>query len=362
MSAKDDSDLGPWEGDDLETSAKDVVGSGADAGLPEEIRFRSTIAKLVRRRLAVCNNEDQTPSLAIFLLEPSPPETASAYDPRRVPMLDTGRHDLGGRIWFVGAGPGSGHWIAANFDDDDEQVRFVTDALRLGDTPAIIFDPEHPEAHIQHYPNGLDQLEVFKDVSVASTEISIAAVSDIIENTHSEKMITPKAQPETMRLWADSKKWWPVKNAEAKIRDYLLVALNAAFPTCTVREEQDVISGRLDIEIVESDPVDRTRVSQHGVLELKVLRSFGETGRSKDGKETRDWVKSGVEQAASYRNDRGAAWGALICFDMRKEDEGDNACFGHVLSIAKTLNVHLKRWFLFGRYKDYRSAVATAGC
>lgn len=358
--AEEGNGLGPWKDADLRATARADAGIGADAGLPVAIRFRSSIAKLVRRRLAVRGDTPEPELVSVFLLMPSPPSAASAFSPKRVPRLDNGMHPINGRIWFVGAGPGSGHFIPAGHDDDDALFTFITDTLALGEVAAIIFDPAHPELHLRHYPDGLHNLDKFEDLPIASTDVSIDAVTAAIETTHAQKMITPDAQPKSVPLWHNRDKWWPRSDAEDRVQTYLEIALNAAFPTCTIRTEQGMPEGRLDIEIIENDPVDRTKVTQHGILELKVLRSFSQGGRTITKKFTSDWVRSGVEQAAAYRDSKGAGWGALVCFDMRCDDVGDSAAFKNVRTLAKTLEVHLRRWFLFATSKQLRSALAAA--
>ena len=278
--------LGPWKDANLRATANADAGVGADAGLPPAIRFRSSIAKLVRRRLAVRGDTTDPQLAAVFLLMPSPPEAATRYAPKRVPRLDNGLHPISGKLWFVGAGPGSGHFIPAEHADDDELFNFVTDTLGLGSVPAIIFDPRHPELHVRHYPRGLVEPDTFEDLTLANREVTIEAVTEAIETTHAEKMITPDAQPKSVPLWYNRDKWLPFRDAEDRVQTYLEIALNAYFPTCIVRPEQHMPEGRLDIEIIENDPIDRSKITQHGILELKVLRSFGEGGKAVTKKST----------------------------------------------------------------------------
>ena len=357
---EDGDSLGPWEDANLRATAQTEAGLGTDAGLPPQIRFRSSIAKLVRKRIAVRGDTVEPDFASVSLLVPSPPDAAATYEPKRVPRLDNGMHPISGKLWFVGAGPGSGHWIPAEIPDDDDLFNFVTDDLALGDVPAIIFDPRHPELHVRHYPHGLNNPDNFEDLSIANRAVTIDAVTAAIETTHAEKMIPPDAQPKSMPLWYNRDKWLPFKDAEDRVQTYLEIALNAAFPTCTVRTEQDMPEGRLDIEIIENNPLDRSEVTQHGILELKVLRSYGQGGSAYTKKYTSGWIRSGVEQAAAYRDSKGAKWGALVCFDMRSEDIGEAACFKPVRALAKTLDVHLRRWFMYATSKQLRSARAAA--
>jgi len=355
-------ELGPWKDANLRATANADAGIGSDAGLPTSVRFQSMIAKLVRRHRALVNSAGAAVRPAIFLLMPSPPISAAPHQPKRIPRLDEGVETLSGRLWFVGAAPGSGAFVPAEFDDDDALFEFVTDTLGLANAQAILYDPAHPTPHLRHYVNGLADLSAFQDLSLDNAEVTIETVTQIIDNTHAQKMITPDAQPKAMGLWFDRDKWRPHRNAEDRVQGYLEIALNAAFPTCIIRAEESLPEGRLDIEIIENDPTDRSRITQHGVLELKILRSYGETGKRVTKQETLDWIKSGVEQAFAYRDSasKGALWSALLCFDMRVEDVGDAKCFSHVRKLAASLDVHLRRWFLYATSKQIRTARAAA--
>lgn len=356
----EDGELGPWAGADLLTTAKVGVGIGADEGLPSGIRFRSNVAKLVRRRLATDKAKPDPKRNAIFLLQPSPPPAADNVKPKRVPMLDNGQEPLTARIWFVGANPASGHFVRYKAMDDDALFTMITDDLGMPDTPAIIFDPRLPEATIRYYPEGLHDPTICEFVPLTTVNITFDEVVKAVESTYNEKMITPDAQPTAGKLWKKDSKWWPQKNAEALVQMYLEIGLNSAFPTCTIRSEQPLPEGRLDIEIIENDALDRSIITQHGILELKVLRTFTENG--KPPRNNRSWIKSGVEQAASYREGKGAKWGALLCFDMCKLDIGESDCFSHVKPLSKKLRVHLKRWYLYAKSSRLRAVRAAEKC
>ena len=361
VGANEDDNLGPWTGADLRATAMSDVGIGADEGLPREIRFRSNVTKLVRLRLATDNKKRDVKRLAVFLLQPSPPPAAAQMKPKRVPMLDNGREALTGRIWFVGASTASGHFTEYKKMDDDALFTVITDHLDQPDTPAIIFDPRLSKDEIRFYPKGLRDPSSYELVPLTMVQVTIGEVLIAVDGTYKEKMITPNAQPKAGKLWKNETKWWPQKNAEDRVQMYLEIGLNSAFPTCTIRSEQSIPEGRLDIEIIENDALDRSIITQHGILELKVLRSFSESGKTKyDDKQRKKWIKSGVAQAASYRDGKGAKWGALLCFDMCDSDVGESVCFSHVQHLSKKLSVHLKRWYLYAKSTHLRAAQAAA--
>ncbi len=350
--------LGPWEDANFQGTASSNAGIGADANVPASIRFRSNVVKLMRSRLAIDSKPKELNLPAIFLFQPSPPNLTGQAVLTRVPMLDNGRHELNGKIWFVGAASGSGHFTPFEFDDDDRLFRFVTDELKLGCVSAIIFDPRVTNPPLRHYTNGLSDPNSFKEILLGTDEVSLYHVCRAIDLTYKEKMKTPSAQPKNGKLWKNRSKQFPFSDAEDKIQMYLEIALNIAFPSCTIRAERTMPEGRPDIEISESDPNERSKITQHAVLELKVVRSFTESGRTVSEHKSKEWIRSGVQQAAAYRDGNGARWGALCCFDMRRENIGDNACFDHVSQIADTLNISLKRWFLYASPAQLRTELA----
>ena len=350
--------LGPWENSNLPGTVKANAGIGADASVPASVRFRSNVVKLMRRRLAVDPKPEELNLPAIFLLQPSPPESSRSTSPKRVPMLDNGRHMLNGKIWFVGAGPGSGHFVPFEFDDDDCLFRFVTDELELGCVPAIIFDPRVSDPLLRHYLNGLNDPNTFEEILLGSADVSLDRVCEIIDLTYQDKMKTPNAQPRSGKLWKNSSKGIPSKDAEEKAQMYLEIALNTAFPTCTIRTEQSMTEGRSDIEILENDPNERSKITQHAVLELKIVRSFWASGLAVSETRSKELIESGVIQAAAYRDSKGAKWGVLVCFDMRSKDIGDKACFKHVVKTANKRKVHLRRWFVYASSAQFRADMA----
>jgi hypothetical protein len=219
--------------------------------------------------------------------------------------------------------------------------------------PAIVFDPRTTVPTVRLYPNGLADAETYDAVGIAGSDVSFQLIYDAIDKVYHHCLVTPEAQARAGKLWVNGDKWWPSPQAEDVVQLYLRAGLTTAFPTCTVRHEQTDVSGRLDLEIEESDALDRSKVTRHAVLELKVLRSFRSTGTVVSVNETLEWVESGVKQAASYRDERGALAAALCCFDMRNLHNGEQ-CFDHVRDLAITLTVDLKHWFIFGTSEQYR--------
>jgi hypothetical protein len=351
--------LGPWTTAELAETARSAAGMGADVWLPTARRFVSSVAKLIRRRRAEDSGGSDPKRPAVFLLHPTPPEPAHVYAPKRVPMLDNGLTTVNGRVWYVSEVSASGHCIDFDVVEDQDVFLLVTESLGLGSIPAIVFDPRPQSPEVRFYPKGLGEPDCYERVPLEDGDVTLDRIFEVVDNVHHARLVTPEAQPTAGKLWRNQRKRWPVENAEDVVQFYLGVGLSAAFPTCTVRLEQPMPEGRLDIEIEQSDPLDPSKVTRHAVLELKVLRSFGETGTPVSDNKTLEWIESGVKQAFAYREGKGIKASALCCFDMRGDDTGES-CFEHVRELATSLCVTLKRWYLYSTSKQYRDAVAAA--
>jgi energy-coupling factor transporter ATP-binding protein EcfA2 len=159
---------------------------------------------------------------------------------------------------------------------------------------------------------------------------------------------------EPARLWQNGPKYRPKRDAEDRIQNILRIALQAAFPATVVREEQPHTSGRLDLEIEEAAPTPATFV-RHALLELKVLRSYTDTGSTVSAGKATEAIEEGLRQAIAYREERGTLASALCCFDMRKAHSGES-CFEPVVTRAGEQKVALRVWPLYGTVDQIRRA------
>ena len=343
--------LGRWAGGDFKATVSQYGGIGGDADFSEEIRFVTGVVQLLRRRMTEAEESDDS-DIAIFVLKPSPPD--SIPNALRVPMLDNGRTMVNGRLWFTAAPVVSAHYVELPQGfNDDERFAYVADNLDLGSQPTLIFDPRTKSPQLRWYPEGLGQPNNVEFMPLAGN-VDPEDVFNAIDQLYRECFVTPSGLPQGVNLWRNANGYWPQENAEALIQSHLKAGIVLRFPYCKVRHEQPQQAGRSDLEIGQPDPFDRSVVTQHAVIELKVLRSFGSTGLTVSDSQTKEWIQEGVQQAAAYRDEKSARWSALCCFDMRRHDAGDNECFAHVQGLATTLDVMLRRWFLYASSAAYR--------
>lgn len=352
--AGDATSLGAWAGDEFASTAQANAGIGSDADLPPDVRFRRAIAKLVRLRLGKISAGNEQCQPAIFLLEPNARSHKDGVKPKREPMLSNGLVPVCGRLWYVSEVAASGKYVELDdSQDDDALFTLVTDVLRLGAVPAIVFDPRTNPPSLRFYSRGLGDPDTVETTAVSINDVTLDCIFEAVENIYRRCLITPQVHEPLGKLWENSQNWWPVAQAERVIQMHLRHGLSGALPTCVVRREQADISGRVDLEIEEQDILTPGTVIRHAILELKVLRSYHSTGTRESEQDVRNCVKSGVEQAASYCVSRGAKAAALCCFDMRMKPSGEQ-CFEQVRDLAKALAVALKVWFLFATSERYR--------
>lgn len=343
--------LGPWTGADLVATARSHTGIGADQELPPGLRFRRNVAKLLKRRQLV--EDARRDSLAVFILCPRRPEFTTHP---RIPMLDNGRTEVVGRIWFVNEAVRTGHYIEDICDDDDALFDTICTQMGLGDRPTVIFDPRLATPELRFYPDGLSNDDTCIVHAISDTEVSPDSINRVVERIYNSSFITPDAQVSGgLSVWENPRQCWPSRKAEAIIQSHLKTGLATYFFDCDIRHEQPSRAGRLDLEIERSDPNNYFTIIRLAVIELKVLRSFRYNGRATPSAAISRWIAKGVRQVAAYQSEWRAQMGFLMCFDMRDTDTGEQ-CFSHVASLARDQSVCLSRWFLYNSSEAYREA------
>ncbi len=352
--------LGTWEGDDFRSTAWRTAGIGVNADLPDESRFPSEVVKLLNKRSMELERrgEQEDDDLAIFLLAPEPPETHA--NASWEPMLDNGRSKLIGRLWFTPAAVISAHWIPLPDGSDEVRFRYVTDELKLPTRPALIYEARTTPPTLRWYPCGLGQQDNVEPVAL-SGPVDPEDVFETINRIYHQCLKTPGSMISSGNLWFDARKHRASNRAEKTVQEQLKAGLAARFGYCDIRHEQTQPGGRTDLEIEERNLNDQGTIERHAVIELKVLRSYGQKGKSVSQNQIDRLIEIGVDQAAVYRNEKSFNWSALCCFDMRRDNDGDHACFEHVDAHARELQVELRRWFLFASAMAYRRHAVALG-
>jgi len=349
--------LGPeFDDERLRETLAEYVGVGADAGQPDADRFLRSVQSVVRKRIEILDGGDLP---AIFLLNQSGEAPAGA---RRMGMIDYGDKPLEGQIWY--AGPQLGFARALDHGcgyDDVALFDMVTDVLGQGAAPAVLFLPRVSRTLVRYYPFGVASEDAYEVLSVKAHRVQLHEVLAALDRVHANQLIVPHIQSVANKMWLDGERFRPVRNAELVAQSYVEGALWARFSHCRVRVEVSETSGRYDVALFGQDYSDGALLTPcYAVLELKVLRAFGEGGARVTDAFNKNWVRKGMQQAFAYAQDLTADAKALCCFDMRETDTGDQ-CFAHIAADASALNVILKKWHLYGRLADYRDMLTARG-
>lgn len=348
-----------WQDDDLAQTVRDVAGAGSDAGAAPDARFRWNVVRLIRKRLQQDRAGADPRQPAIFLLQPEPPPQILDVISDRIPFFFNGMTQVTGRVWFVNAVVQTGRYCPFEGDDED-LVTLVTRRLGQGAIPAIMFDPrpEVPEAHL--FWKGLDSLDDNVPLALDDAQVDLEAILAIIDRVYAEILITPEFQIRDCSPWFDGDRWRPVERAEQRIQAYVHSGLVGHLPaTYEVRPEQTMQEGRADLDIAWQDPFNPGHVIHHTILELKVLRSYGQGGATVSSRETLLAIAKGFRQAVAYQRRKRSRYAALCCFDMRRAGPGGDECFDHVRVHAQRLSIGLRRWYLYAK-SEYRRGTMVA--
>lgn len=203
-----DEDLGPWRPAELAETAEENAGIGADDDLPQDVRFISNVAKLIRRRRAEDGQESDPKIPAVFVLRATPPRSATVQT-KQVPMLDNGCTQVSGRLWFVSAVVVAGHYYELTQSDDEELFRFVSEKLLLGELPAVIFDPRPKIPEIRFYPKGLREPESCQKTQLGGASPNVDSIITAIDRVYEACLVTPDAQPRAGKLWTNTRSGGP---------------------------------------------------------------------------------------------------------------------------------------------------------
>lgn len=349
--------LGGWSPEELRSTLQQFSGAGADSDIDDDgTRFFCGVARLVRRREAVDHNGHDPRNLSVFLLSP---DASGQCGLERDPTLETGQTTIAGKVWFVSPAVVSGKARQLEATDADSVFRTVTDDLGLGHVPAAVVDPRGQRTEVRYYPKGLAHPDNRRMVRLHCSDVDLPQVCDVIQRVYEQCLVTPDAQSQGNRLWTDPRQFRPYTNAEHRVQAYLKPAFAAALPTCRIYDEFAGTMGRADLHIEEPDPLNRENVTFLAVLELKVLRSYSDSGNTTYADtDAVEWIKKGVKQAGTYRRERGHRVAVLCCFDMRKEDTGE-ACFSGIRDLAEEQKVALRRWYLYASSELARDAFTT---
>lgn len=346
-------DLGAWQGDRVQLATAPRSSFGDIDDLPPELRFQVYVSRTVKARERQADAEI-TGAAAFILVTAQQQEelkTGRSFDR----MVYTGRIRLAGRVHFMT------HRAASSvYEEYTGNVNGVFDRIaeiQCDRLPALIYYTSGGNSTLTYYPLGTHTDDGLVEVQLNKGHVTEAEILSVIDAVYRTELCTPDNSGPT-KIWSNSSKGYPIKDAERTVQQFLRVGLAARFFWCTIHSEQPSKNGRTDLEVVDDRTGEIGSITHHAVLELKVLRNYSHSGTEYQSTTNDEAVSKGVTQAYAYGNNKNTLLTMLCCFDMRTIDVGDNTTFAHVQTNAASLCVKLKRWYMYRSSDHMRDAEA----
>lgn len=349
-------DNGAWTEDDDKLKGVWLTGKGSDTDLPESLRFLIAVRRMVQTREHETDAEFDRPA-AMVLVSPLFYESPPTALVRR-PFLNSGNYRLTGQLHYLGvAATGQSHEYAGG-DGALVDALFADNADNL---PTVIYLPKASgHSKLNWYPQGVAQPDKVQSFPVATEAPTPERIKQVIDGVYENELRTPDQVPASFSVWKNPAMGWAVKNAEERMQYAVRLGLSGRFsPHCRIKAEQPDKDGRTDIEIVGDFGVAPGKQTNFAVLEMKVLRERGSTGKLRSPAEIDKHVYEGLEQASTYGDDRHFEERLLCCFDMRPNNIGEKTVFAAIRGDAEKLKVHLCLWYLYRSSAHYRGAQMT---
>ncbi len=357
MLAKPTVDAGAWNGDLDQIESTVLSGRGSDTDAPESLRFLVAVRRVVLRREREPDCEFDRVA-AMVLVPPDLFESPPSGLTRR-PLLNNGNYSLTGQVHFVNVAVAG---QSLKYIGDEGTLMDVLHTSNVASFPTVIYAPKAGGlSKLSWFPNGIRDDTKVVVMPVAVEEPNADRILQAVNGVYEGHLKTPDQVLPGTGPWRDPAQGWAAKTAEAIVQQAVKIGLYARFsPRCRIKAEQPGKDGRTDIEVIGEFGVTRNAVTNFAVLELKVLREKGSTGKKRTDAEITQHIKDGLNQAYTYSADRHFRDRLLCCFDMRAANAGAEAVFAPIQAEADALGVRLGLWYLYRSSEHYRECQATA--
>lgn len=349
--------LGPWESDREELLTATADGTGIYATLDPALDFKTATIKLISSEVNSANGA-LTDAVYFVLSEKEIFQRVRSSCERVAPLKRASRSKkLDGHLWFVPRSLAMGFAVDVS-NKTAQEVFDLIESYEAGDQFTVMFDPKNV-GQFYIYPDGVSDPSTSEVMDLVSPgNLSIDDIVAALDGLYT--LIRSPDQMKALPLWEDATQWHPIKKAEDAIQNEATRALAGRLaPFIDVRSEQPSTIGRTDIELIQTFGLSNGLSIRHALIELKILRSYGSTGRSVPPKHIIRHISQGVRQAALYAPT--ARIKMLCCYDMRMKDLGDTAVFTPFEKAAADRDVFLKRYYLYNSSQNLREALDAIG-
>lgn len=345
--------IGAWNHEEIiATVRKELVEK------PYFDKFSLDIDKFISCALFELRKTDLTNlGTSIFMLHPERPDDKIEENIKKSIVFNSGRIKFDNIVSFVNVNFTRGHFFEADLSDPDIMIEKICDIYNLGYFPSILLDNYQGEFTIRLYPNGFESDEIIS-LKLEKEVLDLISIEQAVERLHRSSLITPSAnESANLKLWADSLKYYPEENIEKIIQGRLYSYFSANFGcNFLVLSEVTAAGGRLDLLLISKSNEEGKQIN-HAVLELKALRSFSNSGKTKyNSKHHAEWIEKGMRQALEYKNTHFPHHSILCCFDMSNSETNDDYWFNKTKKFSESNKITQWRWRIYNSAENKRKA------
>ena len=257
------------------------------------------------------------------------------------------RQEMAGKL-AAGSGETGGCTHPTLFQD----LETVEDAIRaagLGNSPTIVLATELRLIVWGHGVDGEGPPSI-NELGGGAVTVNLKAIEQELDRFYEG------VARQTTTWWKKAAERITIEQPEARVQYDLWIWLMSKFSVAArVRQEDKIGNGRTDLTIV---PLDTSGGNESAVLELKTVRDVRTPTKASTKpikislRDNSDWVISGLQQTATYRDDLKMNGAFLCVYDFCAGD--GKALMALVEPIAGTLMVVARRFWITASHEEHR--------
>ena len=317
--------------------------------------FAQAVRTLVEKRAQAGWLDEGDANLAVFVLVDYPRQLGEEHD--GVPFVDPIAQGIPllGKLFF--SSPDASHGYVIPIPVGENEYREWLKDNRLGSYPVVAVYRETKLMVTRRL--GVDDQTWVDAIRDQEPTATVEELMEALDHFHRRQVLTPSNRPGGIWKHGSAHSYIPSECPEKSIQSQLKFALNFWFRGVVWAESEDKTNiGRIDVRLLISGARADRSLTYWVILELKVIKSFTNSGTPVGNSSNLNSIVKGVRQTGSYRANRKVEEGMLEIYDLRKDKSKDLITHENV---SKALNqycppLRVNVWPLFGSSVDARNA------
>lgn len=321
-------------------------------------RLTQSVRSLAEKRAQDGWPNEGEQDVAAFVLVDHPRQTGEQHQAQPFADLIAKDDPLLGNLFFTNPDASAGRVMQMPVTDPNDILEWLEDN-GLGLQPSVlvyrnqkimITRRDGADGRVQHDP--------IRDHPPSATQEELL---EALEFFHTKHLLTPVCCISGVWEKERAHEYVPGPEPEKKIQSGLGLALGSWFHGVVRVEFEDTTNiGRIDVRLLTKDGQGGS-LKYWRIIELKVIKSFrnaskGNTPSAVSISENVQIIVDGIQQAWTYKENRGTKIGLLEIFDLRKQkkDLMDHTKIQAAIKLAPRLVRNTR--LVFGSSKDARTA------